>query len=158
MNDSFFDEMKHNNVEEVTTPKVGSIFVPTLTASGWVNSIAESVDYLLSYYFTTYKSQSYLHKDSLVSLQYTIEKYGNNQFNLTDKIRSDLENMLNKYFVITSIDVKVKTDGLNNSTERYEIYTTVNIYRDGVHHSVGYLITLVDSKLLKFARLNNGAA
>ena len=118
MNNSFFDEMKHNNVEEVTTPKVGSIFVPTLTASGWVNSIAESVDYLLSYYFTTYKSQSYLHKDSLVSLQYTIEKYGNNQFNLTDKIRSDLENMLNKYFVITSIDVKVKTDGLNNSTER----------------------------------------
>ena len=55
MKNSFFDEMKHNNVEEVTTPKVGSIFVPTLTASGWVNSIAESVDYLLSYYFTTYK-------------------------------------------------------------------------------------------------------
>ena len=158
MSNSFFDEMKHNNVEEVTTAKVGSISVPTLTASGWVSSIAESVDYLLSYYFTTYKSQSYIHKDSLVSLQYTIEKYGNDHFNLTDKIRSDLEYMLNKYFVITSVDVKVKTDGLNNSTERYEIYITVNIYRDGIHHSVGYLTTLVDSKLLKFVRLNNGTA
>lgn len=157
MSNSFFDEMKHNNVEDITTAKVGSIYVPTLTASGWVNSIAESVDYLLSYYFTTYKSQSYIHKDYINSLQYTIEKYGNNEFNLVDRIKSDLETMLNRYFVVTNIDVTIKNTGDNNSSERYELYISINIYRDGIHHSVGYLTTLVDSKLLKFVRLNNGA-
>ena len=157
MSNSFFDEMKHNNVEDITTPMTGTTYIPTLTASGWVNSIAESVDYLLSYYFTTYKSQSYIHKDSLVSLQYTIEKYSQDKYGLLDKIKKDLEYMLSKYFVITNIEAKIKTDGEFNSSERYEIYISINIYRDGIHHSVGYLTTLVDSKLLKFIRLNNGA-
>ena len=63
--------------------------------------------------------------------------------------------LLEKYFYVN--DVNVKVNNLNNNNDSaYEIRIKAVIVKENIGYTVGYLVRTVNSKLLTFAKLNNG--
>ena len=155
MPDEYFDDLRINNKDTIlTTPKYKHA-LPTLGMAGWVTDLAPATDFLFSYYFTTLHSTTYTSQSDIKSIQYTISQYFQDPVKLREYIESDIMFLLEKYFYVN--DVNVKVNNLNNNNDSaYEIRIKAVIVKENIGYTVGYLVRTVNSKLLTFAKLNNG--
>lgn len=154
-NDEFFDDLRINNKETIlTTPKYKHA-LPTLGAAGWVIDLAPSADFLFSNYFTTLHSTTYTSPSTIKSIQYTISLHFQDPVKLREEIERDLLFLLEKYFYVNDVSVSVKNLS-SNSDSNYEISMKAVLVKNAVGYTVGYLVRTINSKLLNFAKINNG--
>lgn len=131
------------------------IHVPTLSKAGWSKGIAERVDYLLSDFFTSEYSQSYLFQGSISSLTYLIQRYQGNVSSLTEATRVMLQSYFNSYFESVLIDVTSDAGTVDNESNLVSLSIYCQITENGKQYSVARLVQSIDSKLQKIVDLNN---
>jgi len=129
--------------------------VPTLSSSGWVVELAEKVDRLMAYFFVSDHSQSNIYEGHVVSLPYIVQSYGNDDSSIRTAIQQNLNVLLGRYFEQSTVDVTVDlptSDTDTRMTIRVDATVTDGRYR----HSVGKLITTVNSRVVEIMDINNG--
>ena len=155
MESDVFDDLRLNNKDTVlTTPKYKHA-LPTLGAASWVIDLAPTADFLFSYYFTTLHSSTYTSPGTIKSIQYTISLNFQNPNILREQIEQDLLFLLEKYFFVNDVAVSIN----NNSTgsdAQYDIRMKAVLVKENIGYTVGYLVRTLNSRLLSFAKINNG--
>lgn len=130
--------------------------VPSLSAAGWLQSIAEKGDSLMANYLTSDYSQTHVYKDKVTSLAYHIQQYGHNADLLEKRMKSDLTTYFTRYF--DKVDVTVSTTTPSElEPNRLNLTIDVNFYQDGQQYNLGKQIETVSNKVVKvFDIINNG--
>jgi hypothetical protein len=125
--------------------------VPTLSIAGWISAPVDKADVLMSHFFEAEKSQTHLYGDNVSSLQWLVQRHGNDPSNMSFQLRSTLEAYLNRYFDTAQVTVNVNDDG----TPRYELQVYMQVVADGKTYSIGKLLQVNNSKIQKIINLNN---
>lgn len=95
--------------------------VPTLSEQGYVYSTGDKLDRLLSYYLLTDANQSEIFKDVVVSYQHLIAQHQHQPNVLCGEVEKQLEQYLNRYFNVATVEVTFKDlkEGINDGP--YEV-------------------------------------
>ncbi len=128
--------------------------VPTLSAAGWVDHPAEKADQLISYYFVSEASQTHLYPGQVVSLTAQVQEWGHDPLELRQRIRDDMERYLRPYFDEVIIDVTTETPAVDG-TNRFNVTLNCIVIDKGERYSLGRLITVVNSKIVRIVDINN---
>lgn len=128
--------------------------LPSLSSKGWITEIAEKCDMLLSYFFISDHSQTYLYKNNVTSLPYLIQQHGHEKNKLNNEIEKALFVYLKRYFDDVLIETSVQEDEKEKS--KLDITIDIIINEDGKRHSLGRLIRSLNSKIVEIIKVNNG--
>lgn len=130
--------------------------VPTLSTEGWVTSLAEKADKLLTYFFTTDKDQSHLYTGT-VSMQWLIQRYQNSMSDLALETQNALQGYLSRYYPIALVDVRTSEDEPDDDKKatKVSLYIYAQVTEGGREHSIGKLVTEIDGDSFKVFNLNN---
>lgn len=128
--------------------------VPSLSAAGWIVSSAEKADALLSHFYESEKSQSYLYGQNITNCQWLLEQYGNNIIEITSQIRSALQVYLGRYYDAVNVEV-TNDDNADNPSGKITLHIYIDVTEDGKTYSMGQLLNITNSKIQKIIRLNN---
>lgn len=131
--------------------------VPTLTAAAWVDHPAEKADQLLSYYFVAEDSQTQLYPGYVISLPAQVQKWGHDEHELRLRIRDDLEAYLRPYFDEVAIEITTSMPAADE-TNRFDITLSCIVTDKGERYSLGRLISVMNSKIVRIAYLNNNVS
>ena len=126
--------------------------VPTLSSDGWVTNTVMKADYLLSHFFLSEYSRTYLYLGDISSFPWILQKYKDDIYGLEDNTRQTLKKYFGRYFPKAEVDVKIKKE----EGSKYAIIVVV-IVTDvgGREFSVGRLADVLDAKILKVQKINN---
>ena len=128
---------------------------PSLSSSGWVTSLAEKADLLISHIYTSDILQSSIYPNQVTNIQGIVEEFGHDPLTIVSGLRIALTSYLNRYY--QSCDVEVTTDaGITNLTNKIGITVYCTVVEEGKTYSFGKLISVVDSKIASIIKLNNG--
>jgi len=128
--------------------------VPTMSTSGWVESISEKADRLMSYYFVSDFSQTHLYPNEICSLPYQIQQAGHDRQALQRLMSDNLQRYLGRYF--ESADISVRTDDINPlDPNRTQVTVNINVVENGERYNLGRLINVVNSKIAEIIDINN---
>lgn len=130
---------------------------PSLSLSGWVTNAAEKADVLISHFYESNKSQTYIYGSSVSSLQWIIEQYGHDITNVCQQLRYGLENYLNRYYDSVTVEVTA-SDNDDNLTGSIGLKIYSKVVDGGVEYSFGKLLTITNSKISTIISLNNDGA
>lgn len=131
-----------------------TITAPTLSPQGWIIDPSGKIDSLLSWFYETMGSQSYLYKGSVSSLQLLLQKYGSDAGNFTIELQRSLELYLSRYYDLAV--VTTTNTALTDSETDIEITIHCLVTENGITHSVGDLLKITNSKVTAVSRLING--
>jgi len=129
--------------------------VPSLSPAGWVTAAAEKIDVLLSHFFESVKSQTYIYGDNVTNLQWLIEQYGHSIVDLVQQMTTSLDVYLGRYYdrVVTTVTSNDDADNLNGSVT---ITIHCSVTDAGVQYSVGKLLQINNSTVINIINANNG--
>ncbi len=134
-----------------------AIPVPSLSASGWVTEIAEKADKLFANFFVSDYSQSNFYRGTITSLPYMVRQWGNDRHKLGPEMEDALHRYLSRYFEEVQVTVNITTD--NNATDpenSLSIEVDALVSEGGKRHSIGHLISTMESKVVNIMKINNG--
>ncbi len=138
-----------------------SAVYPSLTPAGWISENYKKADMALAHFFVSQYSQSNLYKGKVSSLPYLIQQFGNDPQSLARQVESNVLTLFNRYFgeedgnVVVSVNVSIEFPTAGDES-RYEVRLDAGIAINGVNSSLGKLINVKDSTLIKITELNNG--
>lgn len=128
--------------------------VPTLTVDGFVKTIPQTCDYLLSHFFLSQYSQSNLYYGNISSLAYIIQEYGHDEQNMLLNIQSNLTTLFGRFFDSVEATANIKRD--KDNAAQYGIVTELNVRRGNTTYNVGRQVNLINSVVQNIVELNNG--
>ncbi len=128
--------------------------VATLSGAGWVDSLPEKADRLMSYYFVSEASQSQLFNGTIVSLPAQVQAYGHDEQEIRYRVRDDLMRYLAPYFTDVSLDVRTDLPNANDPN-RINITVDAIVTEGSQRYSLSRLITTVNSKIVEIVNINN---
>lgn len=132
-----------------------AIYVDTMSLIGWVGSVEEKADYLLSCFLTCNRSQTVLFGGNITSLQYLLKLHGGDNLTLERELRRVLEEKFDRVFnegSVVLVTVEDRTENPGFMTIRFSCTVTV----DGREYSFGKLVQFMNSRLQRIANLTNG--
>jgi len=130
--------------------------VPTLSSIGWIDTIEEKGDHVLSYFITSEYSQSVLYHGKISSLQWLVQRHGKNEVDLEREVNETLEGLMTRYF---GDDTEVSVTVSERDPEQPGKLTIhfQCIVREGSHSaSLGRRVEFLNGKLANIATINNG--
>ena len=126
--------------------------VPSLSTDGWVTDTAIKCDYLLSHFFLSEYSRSYVSYGNVASFPYLLQKNKDSMDNLENDTRNTLEKYFGAYF--NSVNVEVFLKHIEGS--KYSITIGLNVTDDnGKVFEISRVATLENAKIIKISNLNN---
>lgn len=129
--------------------------IPSLSIVGWLNDPESTADEILSAFLTTNTSQSTLNRNSNKSLQFILQRYGQDRLDLETAINEALSSKFKTVFGDNSqVDVVV-TNPPETPAFMY-IKFQADVVVAGKEYSVGKLVNFENSKIVNIARINNG--
>lgn len=129
--------------------------LPSLSADGWVYPTSMKCDYLLSHFFLSEYSRTYLHYGNISSFPWLLQNYKDDMPQLKEKTRETLETYFKRYFPAAEAQVEIKNEG----GSKYGIHIYVSVTdSDGKEFSLGRVAEVLDAKILKVAYINNYGA
>lgn len=131
-----------------------TIAVPSLSSAGWVRSPNEKADALLSHFFLSEKSQTYLYADNVSSLPWLVEQYGRNPIAISTELGNALERYLGRYYDTVNADVTVDDAKVAYNGE-IAITLYCSVTEEGRSYSFGKLLMVTNSKIQQIINLNN---
>ena len=132
---------------------MSNICVPTLSVHGYVRSPVMSMSVLLSDALTTYKSQSWLFKDTLTSIPYLVNQYSTKPDTLVQLLQAELQTYFERYYdeVVTNV-----TQDSTPSNTRYKLTVSMHAIIDNVPYSIAESYNVADSAITKTVNAFNG--
>lgn len=131
-----------------------SIKVPTLSSSGWVGELAEKADKLLSYFFVSEASQTNLYAGRITSLPNLLKNNAHDDFDLRTAVQSALVTYLERHFDAVEVVVTTKENTLNGE-KGLDLELDILVVQDGAQHSLGRLVSTLNSSIMKIMSINN---
>lgn len=130
--------------------------VPTLSSIGWIDTIEEKGDHVLSYFITSEYSQSVLYHGKISSLQWLVQRYGKNEVDLEREVTEILDELLTRYFG-DDTEISVTVSERNPEQPGKLTIQLQCIVREGSHSvSLGRRVEFLNGKLANIAAINNG--
>lgn len=125
--------------------------IPSLSPSGWINSLAEKADLAFSHFVLAEYSQSFFNYSEVSSLPWILQRYQRNPSELKKQLQMQLVLYFKKYFYNCLAEVNILNENLN--AYNLEIYVTVQD-ETGNEISIGNLIDVMDSKVAKISKIS----
>ena len=127
--------------------------IPTLSPDGWVQTASLKLDYLLSHFFLSEYSASYLHYGQITSLPWIIATYNQDATRMAKECESTLESYLSSYYDKVKVRVNVKESETGKAKMILQIAVKT---KDGIGVTREDLAEIEGSRILKIARINRG--
>ena len=131
------------------------ICAPTLSPQGWVTDVNNKADVLLSWFYESMHSQSYVYGDKVSSLQYLLQKYGNNITIFIQKLQDALELYLGRYYDVATATVTSDSTDITNLGTTSIVRIHCSVMEGGITYSMGGLLTVANSKITSISKLIN---
>lgn len=132
-----------------------NVVLPSLSQDGWVSSTKEKLDYLMSHFFLSDYSQTFLYTGYVASLSYILQANQNKMIDTKNAVINTLTDYLSRYkFTDVVVDVGIKEEELNSSRQIMSIYISVTDH-ENKSHTFSSVIETNDSKFSKVIQLNN---
>lgn len=128
--------------------------VPTLSFSGWVRSTAEKADYLFCHFYESERSQTFIYKDRVSSLQYIIQKNKLDIQATCREIEATLSAYFSAYFPTVRVEIDYQEVPVNSGKITIRMYISLTDV-DGKEFNMSRLADIVDSKFDKVRKLVN---
>ena len=132
-----------------------NVLFPSLSEDGWVTSSVKIADYLLSHFFASDYSQTYLYHPSVSSMAYILQETQGDVLASCLTMRDTITQYLNRYFtnvVVEATDGTLDTDPSKGIINLYVKFTD----SDGVSYSLGKLLRLSNMRVTEIIDINNG--
>lgn len=129
--------------------------VPTLSTAGWIDTPAEKIDYLITYFVYTIANQTSLYGKFATSFQAVIQANAGNMENTVAGTRDALNTYLKRYYDSASIDVSYALSDPTNSASLATITISATVTENGQTFSIKKALTTVDGKFQAFVDLTN---
>lgn len=126
--------------------------LPSLSELGWVTDSRNMLAKLLSYYILTDVGQTLTFHEALTSLPYTYHLHINNPSDMVNAVEQDLTRLLERFFEISEVKVKVK-EGEGKQVTILIFASAVD--NRGVKVSLGKVLEMDTSGLRKTVDINN---
>jgi hypothetical protein len=131
------------------------ILFPSLSEDGWVDSSIKTADYLLSHFFVSEFSQTYIYNGTISSLPWIIQNKQGNVQETAKEIQYTLVDYFSRYFSNVQVDVYDVTSEDNPSKGEISIYIKF-IDKDNKEYVFGKLLEIADMTINKIIDINNG--
>lgn len=126
--------------------------VPSLSSDGWVTSTPMKADYLISHFFLSEYSRTYLYKGHIASFPWLLQNHKNDLSALKRAVEQTLKDYFGSYFPSATVEVTTK----NEEGSKYAIIIYVSVTDvDGKEFSIGRLAQVVDAKIVRIQQINN---
>jgi len=126
----------------------------SLSLKGTIHDPQQKADRLMSYYFTTNRSQSNIFRRHMISLPYQIQSRSGDIRAIQKSVESELQTYLSHYF--DSVSAHVRSDIPNREDPgRYNLIVDVILMQDGVSYSLGRLLEVDGSIIKAIIKVNN---
>lgn len=130
--------------------------VPSLSLDGWVTDASSKLDYLMSHFFLSEKSQTALYSDNVSSLQWILQDCLGDMVKANRDINEVLNIMLARYFTTVNCDTSIVEESEGSSRYNLNIYLSVKDV-NGVEVQINKVVKILDSKISSvFELINNG--
>lgn len=127
--------------------------IPTL--GGWITTVEKKADYALSCFLTSEYSQSVLYEGNIASLQYLVQRFGDDKVELQANCRDTLQGLMERYFTNANVTVKVDETDPDNPGQLFIQFACM--VRDGLNeYNLGRRVQFVNGALQKIIDINNG--
>lgn len=127
--------------------------VPTLSSKGWVVSPTEKADLILSYFFLSEYSRSFLYYGEISSLPYLLQTYNGDIGTLRSKLITSVHDLMQRYFDEVSVDVDIAD--LSEEPGRFTIRLGVNFQSEGQSYDLAKALPVYNGRLAKIFELIN---
>ena len=131
------------------------VLLPTLSDDGWVNASIKTADYLLSSFFISDFSQTYIYHGNVSSLPYIIQANQGDILKTCGETRNVLETYFSRYFnnvVVEVTEVPNKEDPTAVGLGIYIKFTDT----DNKEHILGKILEIANTSIKKIIDINNG--
>lgn len=132
-----------------------SIVLPSLTEDGWVLSEAKQADYLLSHFFLSDYSQSYIYNNEVSSFSWIVAQHDGDPVMMSINLKSTLERYFLKYFNEVDLEITNEKDPYNDNKVILKIYMQFT-GKDNKTYNLGKLVFLENTIVKKIVDINNG--
>lgn len=106
--------------------------IPTLSAAGWVDDIAEKMALLFAHALVADYSQSNLYSGSVTSLQHIAANHPDSPEEHATALQGKLRDYYRRYFDTVEVDVTITDD----DTTRYTMELVINVTDNGTVYSL----------------------
>ena len=132
--------------------KIDTKPMPSLSMDGWITSTSIKADYLISHFFVSEYSSTFLLKGEVASMPYLIQKHENVSVGLVRDVELTLKSYFGRYVPKAEVQVSSK----EYEAGKYSLIIVVIVTDiEGKEFSVCRLVDVLDSKINKIAQLNN---
>ena len=128
--------------------------VPSLSTQGWLTTIGEKADRLLSYFFTNDYSQSVIFHGKIASLPYIIANYESEHSDLRKEIDNALNRLLSSFFERVETNVSIKPD--DDTDTKYTVSVSVYIIDSNDIFELAKVVHIKDATIVKIVKILNG--
>ena len=132
------------------------IVAPSLSPQGWVSDSASKADILLSWFYESMHSQSYVYGNNVSSIQYILQQYSGDVVLFTQKLQDALELYLSRYYDLAIVSVSNNLDVVDLTNGAADISIYCNVTEGGITYSIGNLLKITNSKITSVSKLVNG--
>lgn len=142
-------------VKEQGVRMAGEVYFPSLSEDGWVTSSMKIADYLLSHFFISDFSQSYIYITNVSSLPWIIQKHQGDISRTCTEIQNTLSEYFSRFFSNVQVEVTDVTNTATPSKAEISIYLKF-IDKDNKEFVFGKLLEIADMTITKIIDINNG--
>ncbi len=131
------------------------VYFPALDMEGWVTSGVHIADYIFSHFFLSDYSQTQLYLGHVSSLSWILQTHQNDIRKIVSTTENTLRSYFQRYFNNVVAEVTYDADPTNLSKLELTIYVSFED-SDGKQHTLGRLLNVINSKIAKVKKINNG--
>lgn len=128
--------------------------MPSLSTDGWVNDSIQIADYMMSHFFLSEYSQTYLYPNNVASLPYLIEINKGSPQKTAQAIEQTLTQYFENYFKDVTVQCRYRNDSTDDTRASVDVFIEYSD-SDGVQHSFGKSAEMVNGKFNKIVQINN---
>lgn len=141
-----------------TTLDNSIIPVPSLSTSGWVTSLHQKADLLLAHLFAADKSQTFIYKGQVTSMQWLVQQYSNDPNKMANEMQDALGIYFLRYYPDPNPIVEVSVMNIDpTTTNAVNLNIWIQVIENGQTYSIAQLLNIVDSKFTLITNaINNG--
>lgn len=128
--------------------------LPTFSPAGWVKNPTEQVDYMLSYFFLTQRSQTHFHSNVVTSYQYLIAS-AMSMGELKTSLEMRLGDLMKSQF--TNVQIEVSITGAFNDKDNSALVIMISCNfeaDDGKRYSLSHEIEANGTNVKRINRYN----
>lgn len=129
-------------------------FYPSLSEDGWVNNSVKIADKLLSDFFISDFSQTYLYSGAVSSFPWIIQNKQGNIAETAALVQKTLNVYFSRYFNNVVVESQDQTSADSPSKGQITLYVKFTD-DEGIEYVIGKLLEIADMQVSKIINLNN---